>query len=98
MRIATKNLLAELTWANKFTERKTSIPILTHVLFEAADGRIKLTGTDLETAGLTMVEGQGTDTWTVAVPVDKLIKYLQKVEEPDVILSASDTHKLLVAH
>ena len=41
-------LLKELTATQGVVERKTTIPILSNYLFEAADDRLTLTATDLD--------------------------------------------------
>ena len=41
-------LLQELTATQGVVERKTTIPILSNYLFEAADGKLSLTATDLD--------------------------------------------------
>jgi len=41
-------LLRELTATQGVVERKTTIPILSNYLFEAADGKLSLTATDLD--------------------------------------------------
>jgi DNA polymerase-3 subunit beta len=98
MQIQTKALINELTWANRFIEKKTTIPILSNILFEAQGDRLTLTGTDLEIGGSTAVIGSGSGDWSVAVPVVKLIKYLGKVDEPEVALKVLDGKWLSVRH
>jgi DNA polymerase-3 subunit beta len=44
-------LLRELTATQGVVERKTTIPILSNYLFEAADGKLSLTATDLGKKG-----------------------------------------------
>ena len=100
MILNTKSFRAELEWAQKFIEKKTSLPILTMVLFQA-DGKLltlTATDTDLEVGGVTSVDGAGKGKWAVAVPVAKLIKYLAKVDDPEVTLATTDRHQLVVTH
>ena len=42
------DLLKELTATQGVVERKTTIPILSHFLFEAADDKLSITATDLD--------------------------------------------------
>ncbi len=59
IRLEKSSFLKVLAHQQSVVERKTTVPILTHVLMEAtADGRVKLTGTDLE---LTVVESVPAD-------------------------------------
>ena len=102
MEVPTKALLSELTWCQRFMEKASTLPILKHVLFEVDRQRLTLTGTDLEIGGITEVlieqaKVQKKEKWAVAVPVCKLIKYLAKVDEPEVTLTTKD-HWLTLTH
>ena len=97
MQVSTKALLTEVTWAARFLESKTTIPILSTVLFSADGGTLTITATDLEVGGITSIAG-GTGKWAVCVPVKKLIQYLAKVDESDVTIKASADHVLIVTH
>src|ERR1035441_8381867 len=46
--VSKADLVAELSLSQGVVEKKTTIPILSNVLIEAADDRITLTATDLE--------------------------------------------------
>lgn len=90
MNVSTKALRDELAWVKKFTETKASIPILTNALFEVDGGRLTLTTTDLEVAGITSVECSAGEQWNVTAPIAKLIQYLAKVDEPEVTLTTAE--------
>jgi DNA polymerase-3 subunit beta len=98
MKLQTKALKAELQWVNRFVDRKSTIPILSTVLFDVDGDHLVLTGTDLEVAGVTSLDGQGNGQWSVAVPVRKLINYLDKVDEEEVDLTALPNNWLVVEH
>ena len=98
MQLSVKALQTELQWVKSFIEKKTTIPILSNVLFEVSGKRLTLTATDLELAGVTSVEGCGIGDWAVAVPVGKLIQYLGKVDEEEITLAATDNNWLTVTH
>lgn len=98
MQINRKLLIAELKWIRRFAPKKTTIPILSHVLFEVDGKRLTLTATDLETAGVTVADGAGRGHWSVTAPVTMLANYLDKVDEDEVSLSADETHRLIVTH
>ena len=95
MQIPTQILRKELEWVQRFIENANTIPILKDILFEADGPRLTLTGTDLEIGGITEVLVERSkihkaEKWAVAVPVGKLIKYLAKVDEPEVTLTTAD--------
>lgn len=85
--VDTKTFTAELEWVARFIERKATIPVLTHVLFQKRGGLLNMTATDLEVGAITSVEvaGDGPD-FELAAPVHLLIKYLKKVDERTVSL------------
>jgi len=79
MQLSTKAFTSELEWAARFIEKKSTIPILHNVLLEAERGRLKLTATDLEIAGVTEVEATGKDKWKLTVPAGLTLKYLKRL-------------------
>lgn len=98
MEVQTVALRKELEWLNHFIEKKTTIPILSNVLFEADGKRLKLTATDLEIGGITSIAGTGKGKWSTIAPIAGLIKYLKKVDEDTVTLSADEIHWLTLTH
>jgi DNA polymerase-3 subunit beta len=96
MHINRKELLLQLQWAQRFVDRKTTIPILANVLFSADGNTLTLTGTDLEIAGVTTLAGRTRSRFDVAVPAKQLIKYLQKLDTEEVDLSTNPAHHLVV--
>lgn len=97
MELSTSQLLAELQWVQRFTEKKNCMPVLAHVLFSADGDSLTITASDLEIAGSATVRGSGTDKWAIAAPATKLIKYLGKVSEERVTISAN-ANKLSIIH
>src|ERR1035437_10584603 len=74
------DLVRELSLSQGVVEKKTTIPILSNVLLEAADDRLTLTATDLELGircscpARVKKEGAGT------VPARKLLDYMRSEE------------------
>ena len=88
MQINTKELAAELDFAARFIDKKSTIPILGNVALIAEPGKIGLAATDLETAGISSVKTKGEGAWSVCVPARLTLEYLRKVEEEFVELNA----------
>ena len=86
------DLLKELTLTQGVVEKKTTIPILSNVLIEAAGDRIVLTATDLELgircscAARVKKEGSGT------VPARKLLDFVRLLPEGDVQMKFLENH------
>src|SRR6476646_931810 len=85
-------LVRELSLSQGVVEKKTTIPILSNVLLEAAGDRITLTATDLELGircscpARVKKEGSGT------VPARKLLEYVRLLAEGDVNMKFLENH------
>jgi DNA polymerase III subunit beta len=86
------DLVRELSLSQGVVERKTTIPILSNVLLEAAGERLTLTATDLELGircscpARVKKEGAGT------VPARKLLDYVRLLPEGDVNMKFLENH------
>jgi DNA polymerase III subunit beta len=82
--VSKSELLKELTATQGVVERKTTIPILSNYLFEAADDRLTLTATDLDlslrTSCATKVKKEGSCT----IPARKLYDYVKLLPDGDI--------------
>ena len=85
-------LLKELTATQGVVERKTTIPILSNYLFEAADDRLSLTATDLDlslrTSCATKVKKEGSCT----IPARKLYDYVKLLPDGDISIKLLENH------
>ena len=81
--VSKSDLVRELSLSQGVVEKKTTIPILSNVLLEAADDRLTITATDLELgircscAAQVKKEGSGT------VPARKLLDFTRLLPEGD---------------
>ena len=86
------DLVRELSLSQGVVEKKTTIPILSNVLIEAAGDRVTLTATDLELGircscpARVKKEGAGT------VPARKLLDYVRLLPEGDVNMKFMENH------
>ena len=86
------DLVRELSLSQGVVEKKTTIPILSNVLLEAAGDRVTLTATDLELGircscpARVKKEGAGT------VPARKLLDYVRLLPEGDVHMKFLENH------
>jgi DNA polymerase-3 subunit beta len=86
------DLARELSLSQGVVEKKTTIPILSNVLLEAAGDRVTLTATDLELGircscpARVKKEGSGT------VPARKLLDYVRLLPEGDVNMKFLENH------
>lgn len=90
--VSKADLVRELNLSQGVVERKTTIPILSNIFLEAADGRLALTATDLElgircfTPARVKTDGAGT------IPAKKLLDYVRLLPDADVQVKISDNH------
>jgi DNA polymerase III sliding clamp (beta) subunit (PCNA family) len=86
------DLVRELSLSQGVVEKKTTIPILSNVLLEAAGDRVILTATDLELGircscpARVKKEGSGT------VPARKLLDYVRLLPDADVNMKFLENH------
>ena len=86
------DLVRELSLSQGVVEKKTTIPILSNVLLEAADDRLTLTATDLELGircscpARVKKDGAGT------VPARKLLDYMRLLPDGDVNMKFLENH------
>ena len=90
--VSKSDLVRELSLSQGVVEKKTTIPILSNVLLEAADDRLTLSATDLELGircscpARIKKEGSGT------VPARKLLDYVRLLPEGDVNMKFLENH------
>ena len=56
IKISRETMLKALQKVGNIVNTRNTLPVLSNILFEAADGKLKLTGTDLEIRMETVVE------------------------------------------
>jgi DNA polymerase-3 subunit beta len=85
-------LLKELTATQGVVERKTTIPILSNFLFEAANDRLTITATDLDlslrTSCVAKVKREGACT----IPARKLYDYVKLLPDTDISIKLLENH------
>lgn len=90
-------LLRELTAAQSVVERKTTIPILSNFLFEAATGedgggRLTVTATDLDQSLRTSCAAKVKKPGACTIPARKLYDYIRLLPEGDINIKLMDNH------
>jgi DNA polymerase-3 subunit beta len=85
-------LLRELTAAQSVVERKTTIPILSNFLFEAADDTLTITATDLDQGVRTSCAAKVKKPGACTIPARKLYDYIKLLPEGDISIKLMDNH------
>ena len=85
-------LLRELTATQGVVERKTTIPILSNYLFEASEGKLSLTATDLDLSLRTSCNAKVKKEGSCTIPARKLHDYVKLLPDADITIKLLDNH------
>lgn len=92
----TKSLSEALEQVQEAVEKKSTIPILSHVLVEACANGLRLAATDLEVGIRTFCPAQVKAPGTVAVPARRLLEIANSLPDADVRLRALENNWIQV--
>jgi len=85
-------LLRELTATQSVVERKTTIPILSNFLIEAADDHLTITATDLDQSIKTSCAAKVKKPGACTIPARKLYDYIKLLGDGDISIKLMDNH------
>jgi DNA polymerase-3 subunit beta len=89
--------LSELGPMQGIVERRTTIPVLSHILLNADDGRLSLAATDLDVSLTSWVEAEVSSPGGVAVQAKKFIEIIRALVDDQITLSLEDEKRLVIA-
>ena len=90
--VSRAELLRELTAAQSVVERKTTIPILSNFLFEAAEDKLTITATDLDQSLRTSCGAKVKKPGACTIPARKLYDYIKLLPEGEISIKLMDNH------
>jgi DNA polymerase-3 subunit beta len=90
--VSKAELLKELTATQGVVERKTTIPILSNFLFEAGDGKLTITATDLDLSLRTSCDAKVKKEGSCTIPARKLYDYVKLLPEGDISIKLMENH------
>jgi DNA polymerase-3 subunit beta len=90
--VSRAELLRELTATQSVVERKTTIPILSNFLIEAADDRLTITATDLDQSIKTSCAAKVKKPGACTIPARKLYDYIKLLADGDISIKLMDNH------
>ena len=85
-------LLRELTATQGVVERKTTIPILSNYLFEAAGDKLSLTATDLDLSLRTSCNAKVKKEGSCTIPARKLHDYVKLLPDSEITIKLLENH------
>jgi DNA polymerase III subunit beta len=86
------DLLEELEMTQGVVERKTTIPILSNLLFESRGGKLFLTATDLELSICTSCEAKIKKDGSGTIPAKKLLELVRLLPDEEIRFKILDNH------
>jgi DNA polymerase-3 subunit beta len=86
------DLLKELTATQGVVERKTTIPILSNFLFEAAGDKLAITATDLDLSLRTSCAAKVKKEGSCTIPARKLYDYVKLLPEGEISIKLLENH------
>lgn len=86
------DLLKELTATQGVVERKTTIPILSNFLFEAAGDKLSITATDLDLSLRTSCPAKVKKEGSCTIPARKLYDYVKLLGDGDISIKLLENH------
>lgn len=90
--ISKTDLVRELNLSQGVIEKKTTIPILSNVLIEAAGDELTLTATDLELGIRSTVPARVKSGGAGTIPAKRLLDYVRLLPDADLHVKVSDSH------
>jgi len=84
------HLLTHLQRAQNIVERKTTLPILSHILMEALETSMKISSTDLEVGVTDVCEAEPVKQGTTTVHARKFFEIIRELPDGDIELSQKD--------
>jgi DNA polymerase III subunit beta len=90
--VSKAELLRELTATQGVVERKTTIPILSNYLFEAAEDKLTLTATDLDLSLRTSCNAKVKKEGACTIPARKLYDYVRLLPDADITIRLLENH------
>src|ERR1043165_1839786 len=86
------DLLTELNLTQGVVERKTTIPILSHLLCEAQGSRLTITATDLELSIRASCEAKVKKEGAGTIPAKKLLELVRLLPEGEIKFKLLENH------
>lgn len=96
LRLKRDDLLAELAPMQGIVERRTTIPVLSHLLLEAKGGRLHLAATDLDVSLTSSIAAEVNGEGALAVQAKKFSEIVRAVSADEIELAFEDERSLRV--
>jgi DNA polymerase-3 subunit beta len=96
LRINRAELLTELAPMQGIVERKSTIPVLSHLLLRVKDGKLHLAATDLDVSLTSWCEAEGTEEGAIAIQARKFLEIVRAMVGEEVELALEEGNQLRI--
>lgn len=86
IRVSRSEFLTELVPMQGIVERRTTIPVLSHLLLEARENELRISATDLEVSLVSSCAGEVEESGSIAIQAKKLLEIMRAAAGEDVTL------------
>jgi len=90
IKISRETMLKALQRVGNIVNTRNTLPVLSNILFEAADGKLKLTGTDLEIRMETVVDAEIIEAGSTTLPAKKMLTLVSKFRGEFIEIESGD--------
>jgi len=90
VKIGRNHLLEHLQMSQNIVERKTTLPILSHILMETRPSRMKLSSTDLEVGVSDLCEAEIVEEGNTTVHARKFFEIVRELPDAEIVLQLKD--------
>jgi DNA polymerase-3 subunit beta len=97
IRLNRAEFLTELTPMQGIVERRTTIPVLSHILLRADGDRLALAATDLDVSLTSWCDAEVATPGAIAVQAKKFIEIIRAVVDDEVHLKLEDERRLTIS-
>lgn len=96
VRLNRAEFLGELIPMQGIVERKTTIPVLSHLLLSARDGKFHLAATDLDVSLTSSCDAEVKEEGSVAIQAKKLTEIIRSLTAEEVLLVQEEPRSLVI--
>jgi len=96
VRVKRSSLLSELIPMQGIVERRTTIPVLSHILLRAEDDHLHFASTDLDVSLTSSCEAEQISSGSIAVQARKFLEIVRALNAEDVELELEDEKRLRI--
>src|SRR4029077_18420364 len=94
--VAKADLQKELQLCQGVVEKRSTIPILSHLLLKAADGKLQIAATALDVPILSSREARVTTPGGVAIEARRLFDVIRSLPDDDVSVTSQENNSLAI--